>query len=254
MFFPYHNEHVSIRYRLRNIQSRFHFNSRVSSTPDLCSSANLPAVVTPLNNLMRQFDDYAALASNTPQSQLVQVIPPMQAIRRAAQDQSVPSCLNDLKQYQLIYMDIFFQTLLSFMGNANDNTLNGGIAQAHQAHDQYTIELAHLLGLTVVVPPSSTPGPRPTQSTGTPPPPVAFTISNSGPNPLNIHVSASLTSAIIGTLAAGQPAKALGKSATGEWILIELPDKPGQMAWVYTTLVQFSAGNLAALPIVPTTP
>ena len=140
----------------------------LSPTPDLCSPANLKSSVTNINNLMRQFDDYASLASNTQQPQLVQVIPPMQAIRRAAEDQAAPPCLKNLIGFQLSYMNTTIQTLLAFESNAKADTLNAGIAQARQAHDQYTLELVHLLGLTVVAPPSITPGAQVPQSTATP--------------------------------------------------------------------------------------
>ena len=140
----------------------------LSPTPDLCSTANLASSVTQVNNLMRQFDDYAAVASNTQQAQLVQIIPPMQTIRRAAEDQRVPPCLKNLIGFQLVYMNTTIQTLLAFQSNAKADTLNTGIAQARQAHDQYTLELAHLLGLTAVAPPSATAGAQVPQPAETP--------------------------------------------------------------------------------------
>ncbi len=222
-----------------------------SATPDPCDSKNLPATITPMNNLMRQFDDYATLAANTPQSQLVQVIPPLQAILRAAEDQAVPSCLHDIKGYQLQYMNTTIQTLLAFESNAKSDVLSAGRAQAHQFHNQYTIGLARLLGLTVVVAPTTTAGAQAPKPTGTPAATsVAFTVVNPGPNLLNLHVKPSLTSLTVGTMPAGQSAKALGKTAAGEWIAIESPSQPGQTYWVYTTLVQFSSGNLASLAVV----
>ena len=130
----------------------------LSPTPDLCSPTNLPPAAAQVNKLMRQFDDYAELASNTPQAQLVQVIPLMQAMRRASEDQPAPPCLKNLIDLQLLYMNTTIQTLLAFQSNAKSDTLNAGIAQARQTHDQYTVELARLLGLTVVAPPSATAG------------------------------------------------------------------------------------------------
>jgi len=222
----------------------------VTPTPDPCSTSNLPAAIKPVNDLMRQFDDYAALASNTPQSQLVQVIPVMQTIHRAAQDQPIPDCLQQLKKMQLLYMDTSIQTLLAFESKANTNILNGGVAQAKQYHNQYTIELARLLGVTVVVPPSATPGTQTAPSSAeTTPAPTSFTIVNPGPNPVNLHVSASLTSQMVGTLDVGQSAVAIGKSVTGEWILMQVPGQTTQTVWVYTTLVKFSSGDIGSLPV-----
>jgi len=33
---------------------------------------------------------------------------------------------------------------------------------------------------------------------------------------------------------------ALGKSADGQWVKVENPAQPGQVAWVYTPLIQLS--------------
>lgn len=227
-----------------------------STTPDPCSAKNLPTTITPMNNLMRQFDDYATLAANTPQSQLVQVIPPLQAILRSAEDQAVPSCLQDVKGYQLQYMNTTIQIMLAFESNAKSDLLAAGREQAHQYHNQYTIGLARLLGLTVVVAPTATAGAQAPNPSVTPAAAqtVTFTVINQGPNPLNVHVSPSLTSQTIGTLPVGQSVTALGKTAAGEWIEIEAPGQPGKTYWVYTTLVKFSSGNLASLPVVTPTP
>jgi hypothetical protein len=57
-------------------------------------------------------------------------------------------------------MNSVIDTLIAFMGGADTETLEQGIAIARELHDQYTLELARLLGLTVVpatVPVLSTP-------------------------------------------------------------------------------------------------
>ena len=227
----------------------------VTATPDLCSTSNLPNAVKAVNELTRQFDDYAALASSTPQSQLVQVIPPLQAIRRAAEDQGVPDCLKQLKIYQLSYMDTLIQTLLAFESNANSDVLKGGAAQAQQYHNQYVIELAHLLGMTVVVPPSITPGTPALGKTNTPPTASsAVTITNPGPNPINLHSSASLTSQTIGTMNVGASAVAVGKTAAGDWVLIQVPGQSGKTVWIYATLIKFTSGDITSLPVATPAP
>jgi hypothetical protein len=68
-----------------------------SATPDPCSPANILTEVTRVNTLMREFDDAAQLASVVALNQMPTVIPPLQEIRREAQDQQVPSCLVTLK-------------------------------------------------------------------------------------------------------------------------------------------------------------
>jgi hypothetical protein len=129
----------------------------VTSTPDLCSKENLPDEVTKINDLMREFDDYSKLASSTPQAQLVQVIPPMQEIRRRAESQVTPECLKNLQVLQINHMNAVIETLMAFMGNPKSENINQGITQARELHLQYDTEIARLLGSTMVPPPSPVP-------------------------------------------------------------------------------------------------
>jgi hypothetical protein len=129
----------------------------VTSTSDPCSKENLPGEVTKINDLMREFDDYSKLASSTPQAQLVQVIPPMQEVRRRAESLEVPECLKNLKTLQINHMNVVIDTLMSFMSNANSANVNQGITQSRELHLQYDTEIARLLGLTMVPPPSPAP-------------------------------------------------------------------------------------------------
>jgi len=130
----------------------------LTATQDPCTSDNLPATVQGINGLMREFDDASQLAANLPVQQLPDVISNMQRIRRAAEDLQVPACLSTLKTHQLDHMNIMIQTLLAFVGGANQETLTNGLAQARQEHDQYSLEIIRLLGLTIT-PITATPSP-----------------------------------------------------------------------------------------------
>ncbi|NMC47034.1 MAG: SH3 domain-containing protein [Chloroflexi bacterium] len=57
----------------------------------------------------------------------------------------------------------------------------------------------------------------------------------------------------VGVLLAGQEVPVLGRSAGGDWVLIEYPGIPEGSGWVYSALVTLSAGTI---PIVepPSTP
>jgi hypothetical protein len=216
-----------------------------SSTPDVCSGAALQSEVKKINDLTRQFDDYSTLAFNTPQSQLVQVIPALQTIRRAAQDQVVPPCLQALKNYQLLYMNTGIETLLVFESNSKSTVIAGGIAQARLYHDQYTIELAHLLGLTLVSPPTLILG---TVAAGTTTPvsggPTSgfaiMVVTNPGPNPINLRSTSSLASPVLGTLNVGQSTTAVNQSGDGKWYQVDLPGQPGKTAWLLAALVKIT--------------
>jgi hypothetical protein len=61
-----------------------------STTPDPCSSALIEPVVQKVHSHMREFDDAALLASNTPREQLSNSIANLQRIRREAEDEPIP--------------------------------------------------------------------------------------------------------------------------------------------------------------------
>src|SRR4029453_8088372 len=81
--------------------------------------------------------------------QLPEIISNMQRIRRAAEDLEVPACLTMLKTHQLNYMNGMIQTLLSFVGGADQTTINKGLTTARQEHEQYSLEVVRLLGITL---------------------------------------------------------------------------------------------------------
>jgi hypothetical protein len=113
---------------------------------------------------MREFDDASSLAASRPREQLPDAIAELQRIRREAEDQVTPHCLGDLKTYQISHMNSVINTLIAFMGGSDQELVNQGIGLAREQHDQYTLELARLLGLTIepatVIPlPTLTPSP-----------------------------------------------------------------------------------------------
>lgn len=71
---------------------------------------------------------------------------------------------------------------------------------------------------------------------------------------INVRSGPNVVYPKVGVLLAEQTAPAKGKSAGGDWILIEYPGVEGGMAWVYAPLVILSPGSV--LPIVepPPTP
>jgi hypothetical protein len=121
-----------------------------SSTPDPCSPKRIEAEVQKVHRHMREFDDASILASNLPLQDLSGPIADLQRIRREAEDEQIPSCLTELKKYEIAHMNTVIGTLVAFLGGADMKTLEKNIAIARDQHDQYTLELARLLGLTVV--------------------------------------------------------------------------------------------------------
>jgi len=138
-----------------------------TQTPDPCAKENLPDQVQKVNKIMREFDDSSLLAANTTKDQLRPAIADLQRIRREAEDLTVPACLTNLNQLQLVHMNTVITTLISFMGGADQTSLNKGIALARQQHDAYTVELSKLLGLPMV---ASTANPTDAAAAATPTP------------------------------------------------------------------------------------
>ena len=122
----------------------------VSMTPDPCAPGQIETEVQKVHKHMREFDDASILASNVPREQVSDAIANLQKIRRASEDESIPVCLTNLKAYQVEHMNSVINTLIAFMSKADQKIVDQGIGVARQQHDQYTLELARVLGLTVM--------------------------------------------------------------------------------------------------------
>lgn len=225
-----------------------------TATPDPCAPQNITAEVEKVHKLMREFDDASLLASNTPIEQLNPSIADLQRIRRDAEDLPIPSCLVALKQYQLAHMNTVINTMLymlSYQGaDAETEVLNQGIALARQQHDQYVLELANVLGLTVVVAPTAAPAQETPEAGGTPAP-TPLVITNPGPTAVNLRNQPDLNAGNIGILDIGASAVVLGRTADALWYQVEFPGQPGQTAWVYASLVQLSDPNAELSVVTP---
>jgi hypothetical protein len=62
----------------------------------------------------------------------------------------------------------------------------------------------------------------------------------------------SIVYPIVGTLPTGTTVPALGRSPGGDWVQIEYPGAPNNAGWVYSPLVQVSAGTLRIVEPPPT--
>lgn len=140
----------------------------ITNTPDPCAHENIESEVQKVHKYMREFDDASSLAASLPADQLADAIANLQRIRREAEDQPTPTCLINLKTYQISHMNLVIGTLINLIGYANGTVdkqvIDQGIALARQEHDNYTIELARVLGITMVpaagiTPPAQTPSP-----------------------------------------------------------------------------------------------
>jgi hypothetical protein len=223
-------------------------------TPDPCGQGNIDAEIQKVHRLMRQFDDAATLSSYLTRDQLKPTIEEMQRIRRAAEDLTVPICLKSMRELQVSHMNTFIQTLLVFMGGADQEAVNQGIVLSRQLHDLYMAEMAKQQGVILPFTPTAMPSPEVTRNPkATPvpqlPTPTVPVVTNMGPGGINIRLTPSLDGQPISILAVGQSALALGQTEDGSWVMIEVPGQNGQTAWVYAALVQL--GGPMPLSIIP---
>jgi hypothetical protein len=81
------------------------------------------------------------------------------------------------------------------------------------------------------------------------PTPNIVIATNNGPAAVELRSTPSLDGQGLGVLDIGQQALAIGRSADGYWIMVEVPGLPGRVAWIYAALTQLS-GPSEGLPIV----
>jgi len=87
---------------------------------------------------------------------------------------------------------------------------------------------------------------------GTPDSSEAF-ITVTNPEQINVRNGPStVLYDIIGYMQPGETARALGVSPGRDWVQIEYPAGPGGVAWVYTSLISLSSGNLQIVEPPPT--
>jgi hypothetical protein len=223
-----------------------------TATVDPCAPENVVAAATQVNNVMREFDDAAQLASHVSRDQLVSVIPSLQEIRRRAEDRTVPSCLATLKTLQITHMDTVINTLLSFESGASSDQLVQGIALARSQHEEYNQELARLLGATYVLPATLSALTAPPE-TDTPvletPTPSAW-VTNPGSVAVNIRLLPRADAVVLGTLDSGLSMPAVGKTADGQWV--QVADPQGNTGWIYASVVTVVGSQ--NLPVVTPAP
>jgi uncharacterized protein YraI len=73
------------------------------------------------------------------------------------------------------------------------------------------------------------------------------------PDPVNVRSGPGAFFEKIGVLLPGQKVSVSGRSAGGDWVMVDYPGVPGNFGWVYSPLVDISPGEL---PIIepPSTP
>ena len=81
---------------------------------------------------------------------------------------------------------------------------------------------------------------------------VMVVVNLDQPDQINVRSGPGVLYNQIGVLLPGQKAPALGKSAGGDWILIQYPGVPGSQGWVYAPVVSLTPGDLQIIEPPPT--
>lgn len=226
-------------------------------TIDPCLPQSKRALAEKMHRHMREFDDASALAASLDKDSLPPQISELQRIRRAAEDEQVPACLSELKSLQINHMNAVINTLIAFLNSAGPETLQSGIQEARSLHDAYILELASVMGVTVIAQPTPTQDTAtqpPETATGTPaadlpPEPSTLTASNPGQNTVNLRSDPNFNAKVLAQFDLGATAVVLGKSTDGQWVQVEVPGRPGEKGWLFVQAVTLS-GQLDNVAVI----
>lgn len=230
----------------------------ITSTPDMCAPNNVTKEVQKVHDLMREFDDINFIANVTPQQNLSPLILELLGVRRKAESVEVAVCVTALQVSAVNYMNVVISYLANFMGGSERDAINQQITSSQNLRIVYEAELARLIGATYIPPATITPAPTSeTQETPTAAVPAVtgpeVIAKNVGNTPANLRDAPSFEALKVGELAIGDSARALARTPAGDWILIQFPGVPNNLAWVYSNLVQLDA-PFSDLPVVAPAP
>lgn len=235
------------------LQSNGNQPTAVIPTPtlDRCSPTNILPEIKKVHDLMRAFDDVSFVANMTPQAQLVNPILKLQDIRRSVENLDLPSCAATLQNDAILYMNAVATTLTHFMGGLQTDMVNKEVSASQQFRVQYETERARLAGVTYMPPATVEPQVAPSDgSSGTPTPAAIMNVTNDGSNPVNLRSSPNVNGNIVGMIQSKKTLPAIGRTETGDWIAVRLPDG---VAWVFAKLVKLDK-PVEQLPVLSSEP
>lgn len=106
-------------------------------------------VLSKVHAHMRKFDDASSRAAGVLPDRLLTNINELQQIRHDANSEEVQSSFMDLKTYQIHHMDWVIAILFSRLYGIDQEVTDNKLKEARQIHDQYDLELARLLRVTI---------------------------------------------------------------------------------------------------------
>jgi len=111
----------------------------VSSSSGL--GCNLENYRTETLSLLREWDDAAALANQTPRMSLPARIADLQSIRRRADSLKVNSCFADAHSFLIKYMDYTIEGFTAFMSKESDYAVQSKFSMAETYFETWLLRL-----------------------------------------------------------------------------------------------------------------
>jgi len=217
---------------------------------------------------MGEFDDVTFVASMTPREQLSDLILNLQDIRRRTDLKTTPVCVAHLQSTAVNYMNEVILFLAHYMGGIDASQVDMERNNSQNLRIAYEEEYAHMTGATYISPTpiptntmaeiTATDTPTPTQTATenneepTNTEAVEVIVTNPGPSTINLHDAPNVTARLVGFLNPQENAQAIGRTNTGDWILIAYSKAEGGTGWVFSKLVQIE-NSIELLPITDQT-
>lgn len=110
---------------------------RVSAAIYPCGRFGIIETLEPLDTLREKFHDQADVASTTPRISLSGPLSDLQETHREAENLVVPPCAELAHRALLLYMEAEVESLLAFMGQADDDQVTELMILAVEADKQY---------------------------------------------------------------------------------------------------------------------
>jgi len=227
-----------------------------SSSPvaaDACGAENIRTNIQPISDILFAFDDTNYLSNFTQQALLYAPLMEMQAQRRQLDKLTVTPCLEELKQTTHDYMNAVIDYLAYFMGNLKKEVWEPRQKASQSFRQEIDAQYIKLMGASLQSSQMNLPTPtsekNKTTALATQTASISIAVKNSGASSVNIRKDPNSDGAIIGAFRQGDVLPGFGKSADGQWILVNLNN---QFGWVNTSLVELNmpidAIPFAAIP------
>ena len=115
-----------------------------STNPAIICRNELPAFLAQTEVVVREWDDAAKVAGQTPRMALAVQIANLQDVRRRTQDIPTPACAQEVKGHLITTMDASIDAYVSFLGQQSESQVAAHFSTANKAMADYATTLTRL--------------------------------------------------------------------------------------------------------------